>query len=151
MDLSIKKILVPTDFSEPSLDAVRYAGALARDHGAEILLLNVVPPTMPLTPFGPGPILAMPMPDQVRRDVKSGLEAIKREQLSTVPHVRVMVSDGIPHSEIVTVAEGEHADLIVIGSIGHSAMAAMFLGSTAERVARRATCPVLLFRAPTQR
>ena len=143
-----RRILVPTDFSDTSRFAVSRACALARRFDAEIHLVNV----LPLLDLGP---VATEMPAVSRMDLeekwvraaRDELDALARESRVTV-RVTSEVTRGHPFVEIVRYARAHQIDLIVMGTHGRGAVEHMLLGSVAERVVRKAPCPVLTVRLP---
>jgi nucleotide-binding universal stress UspA family protein len=142
-EVALKRILVATDFSAPSRKAVRYAASFAKQFGAEILLLHVVEPIPP-----PPPAVGLILPESLDVDMREEAAthlAKWRERLSGI-RVKANVRVGAPYHEIITAAEETNTDLIIIATHGHSRLAQMFIGSTAERVVRHATCPVLVVR-----
>jgi len=134
----LKKILVPMDFSDCSKKALQYALPLAKQFGSEIILVHVMP-------------YAVQPPETILADTHSidasgkVLNDLLREISSTVT-ARASLRVGSPHAEIVEAAKESEADLIVLSTHGHSGLAHMLLGSTAERVVRHAPCPVLVVR-----
>jgi universal stress protein A len=140
--LRIQSILVPTDFSAPSIKALRYAGELAAKFGAKILLLNVVEPIGPTPDFAYNPLVL-----DDKKIVAAAQQHLKkfaeREGLGAVP---AYVRQGIPFHEISRAAEELKADLICISTHGYTGLKHVFMGSTAERVVRHAPCPVLVVR-----
>jgi len=141
-ELQVKRILVPTDFSPPSRKAANYAASLAKQFGAEILMLHVVEPVTP------PPSLALVMTEDLDRHMRE--EAARRladwRKEIGVTTMKANVRTGAPYHEIIAAAEETNTDLIVIGTHGHRKLAQIFLGSTAERVVRHARCPVLVVR-----
>jgi nucleotide-binding universal stress UspA family protein len=142
--LKLKRILVPTDFSEPSLKAIRYAERLAEQSGATIHLLYVIERPGLNNDFECFP-LALPEAE-LRKIAKEKLLSIASTEIEELVPVKVQVSFGKPFREIVEVARESDADLIVIATQGHSGINHILLGSTAERVVRHASCPVLVVR-----
>ena len=139
--LPIHVILHPTDFSEQSQHAFRLACALARDHGSRLVLLHVVP--SPVVLAGEGIMLPPPDPadeaiwNQLHQlDVPTGILALRQ------------VVQGEAAGEILRLAEETHADLIVMGTHGRTGLSRLLMGSVAEKVLRRAACPVLVVKAP---
>jgi nucleotide-binding universal stress UspA family protein len=134
--LPIRTIIHPTDFSDRSESALSLAWSLARDHGALLILLHVIVPTED---------------SWFQQDA-----AEVREKLNQMPmpgaEVRVdrRLIEGIPASEILRVAAETNADLIVLGTHGRTGVARALLGSVAEQVVRRASCPVLTLKMPVQ-
>jgi nucleotide-binding universal stress UspA family protein len=147
--IDLHRILVPTDFSKSSSNALVYGSAFAEKFGAELYLLHVV---QDLTWFVPEAILvapaAMPPLEQFVTASQTALErAIKelnRPGIKTHPVVR----EGTPFDTIIKYAREIDVDLIVMGTHGHTGLAHVLLGSVAEKVVRKAPCPVLTVRHP---
>jgi nucleotide-binding universal stress UspA family protein len=140
-----KRILVPTDFSEASEKAMRYAAALGAPHDAAYHLLHVIEPP-PYPEFGYAHVPTR----------EAALRAEAMERLNTASHralgpelvarTQTCIRTGRASFEIATEARETHSDLIIIGTHGHSALKTMLLGSTAEEVVRYAPVPVLVVR-----
>ena len=142
--LKIKEILVPIDFSEPSLKALQYAVAFAEQFGAHLTLLHVVEPVV-VPDFAYVP-LAMDN-DRIAAGAKGKLEQLcKKDALDQRIIQKKLVRTGTPYREITDTARRLKADLIIIATHGYTGLAHVFLGSTAERVVRHAPCPVLTVR-----
>lgn len=140
--MTIKSILVPTDFQTPSIHAVQYAFDLAANVGAVVHLLHVYPPAVVPTGSGSGYIPY----DSLHRDAKAGLEELAAPyQGSPVLGERIAVM-GNPKLEILQTADERGVDLIVLGSHGRRRLQRVFLGSVAEAVMRESRCPVLIAR-----
>jgi nucleotide-binding universal stress UspA family protein len=140
--ISLKRMLVPHDFSDTSETAVRYAVELARRFGARLYFLNV------------SERLRMEMSTEFPMGLDEAVESAVRERLMTTvtPEERnqlkplFIVLPGAPAAEIVRYAKDENIDLIVMGTHGRGLVAHVVLGSVAERVVRTAPCPVLTIR-----
>jgi nucleotide-binding universal stress UspA family protein len=143
----IKTILVPTDFSAASKQALRYACGLADAFGASLHLLHVT--ENPFIPGGYMEFYAAP-PDllaQLERDalrlLETSLTAEERERYNVVLVSRI----GAPAQQILDyLAERTNIDLVVMGTHGRGAIARLMMGSVAERVVRAAPRPVLTIR-----
>jgi nucleotide-binding universal stress UspA family protein len=145
-----RRILCASDLTQASEQTLDMAFFLATENGAQITLLHVID-----TPPGDtwaGFRVALPEVGPLRHEFVAKARA---ELLKTVPdsarnlcEVTERVETGAPWSEILRVAHQMDADLIVMGAHSRGAMGRMFLGSTASKVVRRATCPVLLNRDP---
>ena len=132
----LKKILAPTDFSELSGEGVRYACHLAKEVGAQVIVMNVI-------------IL-----DEPNTTTKGEIEAHKARLAEfvakTVPHrgadlkVREVVVAGQAYNAIVECATNEHVDLVVMSTHGRSGLSRMLIGSVTDRLVRAAKCPVLV-------
>jgi len=140
--LPIHTILHPTDFTDRSEYAFHLASALTRDYGARLVLLHVVAPAVAV--YGEG---ALPLDPEVL-----AYEAKERLNRLEVPGANVrakrLFAEGDPATEILRVAREIHADLIVLGTHGRTGLARLLMGSVAEQVVRKATCPVLTVTAP---
>jgi nucleotide-binding universal stress UspA family protein len=152
MTTTIKKILVPVDFSEGAQPALALAATMARTFGASIELLHVwqPPPLIPLTTLiVPSSLEAEPvnMEELARSTAGAQMKELStRLHAEGVKEVRSRVGIGSPAHEIVDLAELGHFDLIVMGTHGRTGFAHAVLGSVAEKVVRRAKCPVLTAR-----
>lgn len=142
--ISCKHILCPIDFSDYSDYAMRYAALLASKFEAKLTLLHVVAPMMvPL----PGDALVPPM-RQV--DIADIADACKERLTKAAGNfvdagltIESRVTNGVPFMEILRTAEEMNVDMIVMGTHGRSGLAHIVIGSVAERVVRKAPCPVL--------
>jgi nucleotide-binding universal stress UspA family protein len=145
--MNLKTILVPFDFSECSDAALRYGLELARKFGASLHLLHVIqdPATQPWAAEG----FAVPLLDVVDQWQKEAeqrlLKAIPAEDRARATVVCTIAS---PYPEILRYAGEQRIDLIVMGTHGRGGVTHMLLGSIAEKVVRRAPCPVLTVRHP---
>ena len=146
---SISCIVVATDFSEFSERAVQRAARIAKQHNAELHVLHVVRPldlypSLTLTPdeFGHSD-------QELQQAEQTRVEAVAAS-LSTQFGIRVrpVTRLGRAHTEIAAYALEVAADLVVAGSRGESTLLDLFLGSTASRLLRVATCPVLIVKKP---
>jgi len=147
--IDLKRILVPTDFSKFSKSALTYAGAFAEKFGAELHLLHVV---QNLALMVPDMVNVMPpvgpSMEQLTAAVRTALDRVVMEnQLEKLQLLKV-VREGTPFYEIIQYAKETNIDLIVIGTHGHSGLMHVLLGSVAEKVVRKAPCPVLTVRHP---
>ena len=143
-----KKILVPIDFSEPCKNAVRYAFTLGKLYDAHLDLLHVVEgwihPAF-YTTWDKSILDFMPdIQSKTNSAIDEFIADLNPEGLSVEKHV----DEGRPHSLIVDFAEERSTDLIVIATRGLGAIDHLLLGSTAEKVVRRAPCPVLSVKRP---
>lgn len=148
--MTIKRIIVPVDFSSHSLNALAYARDIARRVGAELLLLHVVEPAYLADAsdvYVSGPHGAVLLKEQWRL-AKAQLTRLGGELTKDGYRVRSMVKWGAPAQVIVETAVRSRAHLIVMGTYGRTGLTHMLVGSVAERVVRTATCPVLTVRRP---
>ena len=146
--LPLKKIVCPTDFSEPSLEALEAAVELARHFSAELIVIHVVQPipVVAAEHLSPAafnvPAYQAEMELSSRRLLKEQLEERVPEELAS----RAQVLLGDPADQIVQAAADEKADLIVIATRGQTGFKRLVFGSVAEKVVRLAGVPVLSIR-----
>lgn len=147
--IRLRKILVPTDFSETSDVAVKYGLALAQAFGASLHLLHVIPDpyTQPWGPEAYGVNLADIVREMHESARKRLAEQVPDHQPGTVA-VEGTVAVGNAYVEIVRCASATGIDLIVMGTHGRGGVAHMLLGSVAEKVVRKSPCPVLTVQHP---
>jgi nucleotide-binding universal stress UspA family protein len=142
---SLKRVLVPTDFSDGSREAIRTGAEFASRFGAELHLLHVVEDSSPSVSEI---ALAYPVFQSYVRDlVKSGDEQLQKVALpgaATPPAIHRKVLVGDPVGKINDYADEQSIDLIVMGTHGRTGPAHWLIGSVAERIVRSAPCPVLV-------
>jgi nucleotide-binding universal stress UspA family protein len=140
--LPIRTILHPTDFSYSCRPAFDLACALARDYGAELIVVHAIPPAHVFAPDG----IAVPFPTEDRLDVHAQLARLRPAD----PRVKIdyRVVEDEPPTAILKLAESTGADVIVMGTHGTSGLMRLLVGSVAESVMRKAPCPVLTVRGP---
>jgi nucleotide-binding universal stress UspA family protein len=145
----VKRIVCPTDFSERAAPAERQAVRLAKALGAELVLAHV------------GTEAPLWREGFYTPDVRAVFESQRKWAADTLADrvvalaadgvvARAVVRVGLPWEEIVRLATDEHADMIVMGTQGRTGLDRLLLGSVAERVIRRAACPVLTVRPNTE-
>ena len=140
---ALQRILVPTDFSEHGEKAVRYGAAMAQKLAAELHLLHVVQPTPMM--YEEGMYFPTDTDEQSEAAATQQLAGLQVAGAEGVNVIRRVVR-GAPFVEILRYAKENSVNLIVIGTHGRGAIAHMLLGSVAERVVRKASCPVLVVR-----
>jgi nucleotide-binding universal stress UspA family protein len=139
----IKKILIATDGSEYTKEAVSQGLHLAKVLGAEVTALYVIDQTS----FVSFPIDSsiVSVYSLLENEGKRAVEEVKKEGEQLGVTVTTVVAEGSPTRKIVDMAA--NMDLVVIGTLGRSALSKLFMGSVAERVTRYAPCPVLVVRS----
>ena len=147
--ISLKNILVATDFSEPADAALRYGMELAGKYGAALHVLHVVDDLVTHPAPAPGLVsddglLQTALEENARVNLASLLPERDRQALHA--HVHVVVSSS-PTRAILSYARDSAIDLIVVGTHGRHGLQHLFLGSVAQQVSRLAQCPVLTVRA----
>ena len=150
MSIRIKKILCPTDFSENSEHALKYALALATLSQADLQLFHVVEPiTYPQSTEFFEPVL-----DEVELMMKmeTAFQQQLEDQVTTLkakyPKIKGKLVTGNTFLEIIQAARDDDVDMIVMGTHGRTGLAHVLIGSVAERVVREAPCPVLTVKNP---
>jgi nucleotide-binding universal stress UspA family protein len=138
--LRVYRILCPTDFSDYSALALRHAVSLGRWFDAEVEVLHVVPFRGSELPYFP--VLASP-DSKVRQEAQDHLAQFVEPVLHEPVAIGTKLREGDPWREIVAEASTLPADLIVTGTHGRGGFEHLLLGSVAEKVLRRAPCPVL--------
>ena len=144
--INLQRILVATDFSPHSQVALRYAKALAEAFHAEVVICHVLENPDLLSQLPPVDQGYFP-PNFLQLQEEQAQVGLSKLAAEAGPlNVRTLLRHGAPFVEIVAAAREEAADLIVIGTHGRGAIAHMLLGSVAEKVVRKAACPVLTVR-----
>jgi nucleotide-binding universal stress UspA family protein len=140
--LPIRAILHPTDFTDRSDYAFRVACSLARDYGARLLVLHVMPE--PMVVYGGGVI--PPNPHQQQGELWDQLCKLPGRD-PEVP-VEPCLGQGDPADTILRVAQQTRCDMIVMATHGRRGVGRFLMGSVAEQVLRRAPCPVVTVKQP---
>lgn len=142
--LNLKKILVPSDFSPASEKAFKYALRFAKQFETELTLLHVLEPLPPsFMGITPAPALS----EKDRASVEKNLRVLVASARAVgVTRAKSTVRTGLASHEILEAAKELDVDLIVIATHGFTGWKHFCIGSTAERVARAAPCPVLVVR-----
>ncbi len=143
----IRRIVHPSDFSTASTRAFRKAIEMAKASRAELLIVHVLNPIMPV----PGDAY---IPPKVYDDLAASARAWARKQLDKLlarakkagVRAKGFLLEGVAHAQIVRFARSKRADLVVMGTHGRSGLAKLVLGSVAERVIGAAPCPVVTVR-----
>jgi nucleotide-binding universal stress UspA family protein len=139
----MRRILAPTDFSSPSKHAVAHARHLASGTRATLELFHALPNVEVPLPMNPGLGGATAIVAELEPEARRALKKMAKVDGPSVP-IETEVWQGPPAGTILNRAEASEADLIVIASHGHSALDRLLLGSVTEKVARRASCPVMV-------
>ena len=148
MPLKISRILFPTDFSEFSLAAIKYARELAGLFDAQIHCVHVVDEAYQYwTGMGPEATPLGPAVEDLASIAEAQMQRFHDDYLIGLKYVPVTaVVVGRPHKEIVQYAKEKMIDMIVMATHGRGGLAHMLLGSTADKVVHHAPCPVLTVR-----
>ena len=149
MSVTFKKLLFPTDFSDLAPDALRYARELAETFNAELHLLHVVdeayqhwaavgPETLPVSP---------PVEDMIAAGRQRMERFCAQHLVDMEPPPITQVTLGRPFAEIIGYAREKEVNLIVMPTHGRGTIAHVLLGSTTEKVVRKAGCAVMTIRS----
>jgi len=143
----IRRILHPTDFSRASSPAYQRAVELARANRAELLLVHVLTPLMPMTPDGYiSPKVYDDMAAAARAYGQKHLDALIGKARKAGVRVSGLLLEGLPHERIAQAARTKKADVVIVGTHGRTGFSRLFLGSVASRVLAVSPCPVLTVR-----
>lgn len=147
-----RKILLPTDFSDHSVLASRYAMSLAKEYNAELIVLHVIENVAELSLTSgvdlPGYNTASIYYDELLETAQERIKDISYEALKQDINVSDQILYGNPRHEIIDVAEAEQVDMIVMGTHGRKGFSRFINGSVAEAVVRNASCSVLSVKYP---
>lgn len=152
MGISFDNILFPTDFSDLSLCALRRAQAVADRFESQLHCLHVVDEAYQYWgAMGPESIPVGPPPDNLLESAESRMKQFFEQHLSgikptPITHVRI----GRPFLDIINYSREHNISLIVMGTHGRGAIAQILLGSTTEKVVRKAPCAVMTVRTADQ-
>ena len=144
--IKLKKVLVPTDFSDSARHALSYGVSFAGEYHAELVLLHVVEN---LTVGYASDLFPVPMAEvfqEISGYARTELSKLAEEARKKGVVVSELVVQGKPSAEIIRHAAENGVDMIVLGTHGKGMLDQALFGSTTERVVRRAPCPVLSVR-----
>ena len=144
--IKLRKVLVPTDFSESARHALTYGISFAREYEAELSVVHVVEN---LTVGYASDLFPVPMAEvfqEISGYAKVELAKLGEEARAKGVTVVEQVVQGKPSAEIIRFARETEVDMIVLGTHGKGMLDQALFGSTTERVVRRAPCPVLTVR-----
>jgi nucleotide-binding universal stress UspA family protein len=142
-----KTILLTTDFSETSLHAFAPALSVAEKFGAKLLLIYVEEDRLPPFAGELGSVRVGDILELHHERATKEIEHLGEAHLAGKVDYETIVVPGVPHREVVRIAEERNVDLIVIATHGRGFISHALFGSTTERVVRRSPCPVLTVRA----
>lgn len=146
--ISFEKILFATDFSESSEHAFQYALGIARQFNSRLLILHVINEPVDLRGFYV-PHISF---ENLEKEIELGAEKMMARFCSShivgFDNFETLIVTGIPYEEILKKAQDDKVSLIVVGTQGRSGLDHLLFGSTAERVVRKALCPVVTVRHP---
>lgn len=140
--IALKRILVGCDFSQNSSLAFQYGLSLAQEFQADLHLVHVIEPSLYDDLRKPGEP-RQDLQKDLRADIKGRLADLIPEEAQTWCKPITVLLAGRPHEELTKYAMVNDIDLIVLGVRGYGLVESLFVGSTTDRVMRRAACPVL--------
>jgi len=143
-----KELVVPTDFSEYSLRAIDYGVEIAEKFGAHVALVYVVEPLLQAADLTWTTVDFEELNKAHKETAEKQLEKLAEERFPKGIGCDTVILFGKPFVEILKYAKEKNADLIVMATHGRGAISHLLLGSTAEKVVRKATCPVLTVKHP---
>src|SRR5436190_8812727 len=143
----VRRILHPSDFSRASSAAFARAVTMAKAGPAQLLLVHVLPPAVPIAGEGYiSPKIYEDLEASARSYAQRRLAALQGKARKAGVKAITLLLEGVAHEQIARAAKSKKADLIVIGTHGRTGLAKFFLGSVASRVLAAAPCPVLTVR-----
>jgi nucleotide-binding universal stress UspA family protein len=143
----IRRILHPSDFSRASAAAFAKAVEMAKTNRAELLVVHVLTPVIPMIGDGyVSPKVYQEVEATARAQAEAQLDRLIDKAKTARVRVKGLLMEGVPHEQISRAARSKRADLVVIGTHGRTGLAKFFLGSVAGRVVSIAPCPVLTVR-----
>jgi universal stress protein A len=144
--MNLKTIMCPTDYSRSSEAALSYATLLASESGACLYIVHVHEGLPTFVPGYAGYDIPMDSADAHEKEAREALDRV----VPTTPGVQYVhwFLTGAPEKEILAFAGRENVDLIVMGSHGRTGVARVLMGSVAEAIVRKASCPVLTIKQP---
>lgn len=149
----MKTIVAAVDFSNATAPVLEAAVKFARAFGASLHLLHVLEPEPSYTAYGftPDEFPAIHLfQEEARKRATARLEELRVKVAGEMPGVSVHLAEGSPLHALVDYVKKHNAELVILGSHGHGAVAALLLGSVAEGMVRKATVPTLVIPAPAK-
>lgn len=146
--VTFNEILVPTDFSDHSLRALDYGVDFARKFSSRLTLVCVVEPLLQAVDMSWTSVDFDKLDKSHRKAAAARTAEIVAERVPSDIPCDVVTLVGKPFLEIIKYAKEHNIDLIVMATHGRGAMAHILMGSTAEKVVRKAPCPVLTVKHP---
>lgn len=146
--VAFKCIIVPTDFSEHSLRGLDYAIEVAEKFSARLKLVYVIEPLMQAADVSWTTVDFEQLNQAHKESAEKQLAQLLEERVPAGIPAETAILFGKPFVEILKVAKADNADLIVMATHGRGAISHILMGSTAEKVVRKAPCPVLTVKHP---
>lgn len=146
----INKIVVPLDFSEHSYAALPFVANFAKSFGAEVHFVHIVDQRIHPAYYVMGEQSILQIFPDIMKKSDAKLREFASDALPSNIKVATSVREGSPHSEIIKYANKEKAGLIMMATHGLSGLEKLLIGSTAEKVVRKASCPVFTVKPETE-
>jgi nucleotide-binding universal stress UspA family protein len=147
----MKKILVPVDFSIKSEFASKFAAKIAEKTGSTVYLLHMIDLPSGIMDMGAGSNFSIPESMLYLRKVKERILEFKETFFSDTTEVQHSIRFQNPHEGIIKYSEKIDADLIIMGSKGHSEFEEILIGSNTEKVVRTSKVPVIVVKKDTKK
>jgi universal stress protein A len=144
----INKVLVPIDFSDYSKNALKYAAEFAKHFHSKMYLIYVIEPVIYPADFSMGQVAIPSTEMDLPKRAEEELQSLVASYIDPSLQVETLIKTGKPFVEINETAREKDVDLIIMATHGHTGVEHILFGSTAEKVVRKAPCPVLTLREP---
>lgn len=146
--ITIKQILVATDFSEPADNALTYGRHLARAFDATLHVVHAVNDLSTVAPVSDVPMDLTKVQAQLSAEATATLDAlVTDDDRRSLRVTTTLLTSSTPARAILDHAKEIFADIIIVGTHGRGGIAEFFLGSVAQKIVRSAPCPVLTVRS----
>lgn len=142
----IENILFPTDFSVNSSYAFDYALDLAKKYGTRLYILHVVHELIDTTGYYVPNVSLVELQDDLLKGAKEMMEKFCKDRMGDFENFETVNTIGLPHLEILNFAKDNGVGMIVMGTHGRTGIDRVLFGSVAEKVVKKALCPVLTVR-----
>jgi nucleotide-binding universal stress UspA family protein len=149
--MKVERILFPTDFSAGSSHALHFAVDLKKHYNATLYIFHVIYDINKATGIYVPHISSDEVYKEMNTWAMNEMEKCCIEEIRGLENVEKKVVQGVPWEEIIRFADEEKIDMIVMGTYGRIGLDRLLFGNTAERVVRRAPCPVMTVRVPAHR
>lgn len=145
--ITIKEIVVATDFGEPAAVALTYGRNFARAFSAGLHVVHVVNDLASSAPVSEIPMDLTKVQSQLDAEARASLDAlITDDDRRTLKVRKKLLTSAAPARAILDYAAEVRSDIIIVGTHGRGGLAEFFLGSVAQKIVRSAPCPVLTVR-----
>lgn len=141
------RILCPIDFSKPSEVALQHAEEIARTFGSELVVAHIVEPMIYPVAYGMPPVAPIDYEEAAKVSANKALAPIVARIAKAGLKASALVDTGAASMRICELVKDQHFDLVVLATHGYTGLKHVLLGSTAERVVRHCSCPVLTVKA----